>query len=85
MLRVVLTEGNYLLLEDSPWCDARRYFDLTVFIEVDMTELERRLMQRWRDLGLPPAEVARKARDNDLVNARLVVERSAEADLVFTP
>ena len=79
--RIVLTEGNYLLLNADPWRAAHHYFNFTVYLSVGLAELERRLRARWHDLGLPAAEVARKVERNDLVNARLVVGNSVPADL----
>lgn len=79
--RVVVTEGNYLLFDEAPWRDARDLFDLTIFLDVDIRELERRLQTRWRNLGLPPSEIERKVHGNDLANARAVIARSVAADL----
>ena len=79
----MLTEGNYLLLDEPPWDAVRELVDLTVFIDVPLAELEHRLVQRWLDHGMAPDAARRRAEDNDLVNARLVAERSAAADIRF--
>lgn len=79
--RVVLTEGNYLLLDADPWRRLAGAFDLSVFLDVPPAELERRLVQRWLDHGLAPAQARARARGNDLANARVVLERSRAADL----
>ena len=79
--RIVITEGNYLLLDDDQWCHVRDRFDFSVFLDVPAEELRRRLMDRWLGHGYPPAEAKEKTEANDLVNARLVASTSAEPDL----
>ena len=79
--RIVITEGNYLLLDDDRWRPARNLLDFSVFIDVPADELHRRLMDRWLGHGYPPAEAKEKTEANDLVNARLVVSTSVEPDL----
>lgn len=82
--RVVLAEGNYLLLEDQPWSVLAPFFDLTVMIAPPADELRRRLEVRWRGSGLDEAAVAAKVEENDLPNGRLVLARSRKADFVFS-
>ena len=79
--RIVITEGNYLLLDDDGWRPVRDRLDFTVFLDVPAEELQRRLMERWLGHGYPPAEAKEKTEANDLVNARLVASTSAEPDL----
>lgn len=82
-VRHLIVEGNYLLLDEAPWHDLGPLFDTTVFLSVPLTELERRLAERWQDLS----ETNRKAKleENDLPNARQVVSGSlpAEFQIVF--
>ena len=80
---VVVVEGNYLLLDEAPWSELAPYFDLTVFTSPSFYELERRLIQRWLDHGYTQQQAEQKAWNNDLPNAKTVVERSRKADLVF--
>ena len=79
--RIVVTEGNYLLLDDERWRPVRDRLDFSVFLDVPPEELERRLMARWLGHGYPPAEAREKTEANDLVNARLVASMSVEPDL----
>ena len=79
--RIVITEGNYLLLDDDRWHRVRDRLDFSVFLDVPAEELRRRLMDRWLGHGYPPAEAKEKTEANDLVNARLVASTSAEPDL----
>lgn len=76
--RIVVIEGNYLLLDAAPWNMLR--FDLTVWLDVPETELERRLTARWRGFGKNALQVAAHL-ENDLANARFVTRRSGRADL----
>ena len=83
--RVVITEGNYVLLDDERWRGARVLLDFTVLLCVPPDELRRRLMHRWRVHGYGPAEATEKTEANDLVNARLVAGNSVEPDLRLEP
>lgn len=80
--RILVTEGNYLLLDRAPWTDLRPLFDLTVWIEVPLALVEERIDQRWRTAALDAEEIRRRTEENDLPNARLVHEASVGADLV---
>lgn len=79
--RFVLVEGNYLLFDESPWYGLSPLFDLTVWLDVPVEELERRLIQRWLDNGLDEEEARSRAFGNDLPNARRVLERRRQADI----
>lgn len=81
---IVLVEGNYLLMKETPWSRLRRYFDLTVMIANDQTTLRAWLMKRWQDLDYSEADAARKVETNDLPNARRVITDSLPADFLLT-
>ena len=83
--RVVIAEGNYLLLDDERWRGARARIDFSVFLDVPADELRRRLVRRWRTRGYGPAEAKEKTEANDLVNARLVAGSSVTPDLRIGP
>lgn len=81
--RVLLVEGNWLLLDEGPWRDLAAFFDLTVMIEVPEAELDRRLLARWAHYG-KTSEAARAWIDgNDMPNIRRVVQGSRKADVVI--
>ena len=80
-VRHLIVEGNYLLLDQAPWRDLMALFDTTVRIDVPLAEIERRLLDRWRDL--PPEEQRAKIEENDLPNARLVLEESQPAEFIL--
>lgn len=83
--RIIVTEGNYLLLRDAPWSELRSLFDVTVFIDVPEETLRERLTDRWTSYRLSPEELRTKLEDNDLPNARLVIAESGEADFYVGP
>lgn len=80
--RVLIVEGNYLLLDLPPWSGLHAAFDMTVMIEVGEATLRQRLAARWVGYGLSPAEVQSKLDDNDLPNGRHLLANSIAADYV---
>ena len=82
---LLVVEGNYLLLDEPGWRDLRAIFDLTISLDVPFDVLEHRLLQRWTDMGFAPGAAQAKAYENDLPNARTVIDRSHPADIVFRP
>ncbi|MCB4770985.1 nucleoside/nucleotide kinase family protein [Ancylobacter sp. Lp-2] len=80
--RLVIVEGNYLLLDDPAWAGLRQRFDVTVRLDVPLPTLEARLRARWAGFGYDEAAIHAKLEENDLPNARLVATRSVAADVV---
>ncbi len=83
--RILIVEGNYLLLNEPPWTEAAPLFDLTVWIDVPEAELDRRLVTRWAHHGKSLAEARAWIDSNDLPNIRRVVAGSRAADVVLRP
>jgi pantothenate kinase len=81
--RILIVEGNYLLLNEAPWPDLAPLFDLTIWIDVPEAELDRRLMARWAHYGKTPDEARAWIDGNDMPNIRRVVAGSRPADLVI--
>lgn len=81
--RIILVEGNYLLLDETPWTKLDEAFDFSIFINPGVEELERRLLKRWRDHGYDEDAARRKALGNDIPNARRVVGHQRPADLML--
>ena len=81
--RLLVIEGNYLLLNEAPWPEAAPLFDLTVWIEVPEAELDRRLQARWANYGKSPAEARAWIDGNDMPNIRRVTRGSRAADVVL--
>lgn len=81
--RIVVFEGNYLLLQRAGWSSLAGMFDLTAFLTVPLPVLRARLVARWLEYGLSQADAAARADSNDMANARTVLEHSGSPDLVL--
>jgi len=78
---VVITEGNYLLLDETPWTELAGLFDLTVSIQAPLELVQARILARWKSHGLSVDASRGRLEQNDLPNAKLVIERSRPADM----
>lgn len=81
--RILLVEGNYLLLDQPLWCDLQHYFDLSLFLDVPFSTLEQRLIQRWLDHGVDMGAARNRALSNDIPNALTVTQQSYPADFIL--
>ncbi len=79
--RLLVVEGNWLLLDEAPWNAAR--YDLTVFIDVPEAELDRRLVARWAHYGKTPEQARAWIDGNDLPNISRCIAGSRRADVVI--
>ncbi|MGW7521413.1 nucleoside/nucleotide kinase family protein [Streptomyces sp. NPDC054796] len=87
---LVVTEGNYLLLDDGdagPWRTAHALLDACWWVALDDAERVRRLIARHVEFGKTPPEAERWVLRSDETNARLVAPGRERADLVveFAP
>lgn len=81
--RLVITEGNYLLMDTEPWPEIRREM-VEVWYVVLEGELRRaRLVARHVEFGKSDVEARRWVDEVDEVNARLVASGRGSADLVI--
>jgi pantothenate kinase len=83
-VNVVVVEGNYLLLKAPKWEALKGLFDTSVFLTPSLDTLEDRLLQRWLDHGFTMDKALAKVHGNDLLNAQLVLNSSATADLTLS-
>ncbi|MCT8999191.1 nucleoside triphosphate hydrolase [Chelativorans intermedius] len=81
--RIVLVEGNYLLLDEAPWNTLSGLFDVSVFLDVPRAELERRLLARWHAHGRSSEAARHWVETNDLPNADRVLSHRLTADIVL--
>ncbi|PVC78152.1 MULTISPECIES: nucleoside/nucleotide kinase family protein [Streptomyces] len=79
---LVITEGNYLLLEDGPWAEVRGLLDEVWFLDLDPEVRVRRLVERHVRYGKPPAYARAWVERSDEANARLVESGRERADVV---
>jgi pantothenate kinase len=81
-VRLVITEGNYLLDDEPPWPDVRATLDEVWFVETDDTARVERLLARHVEFGKTDEEAQRWMAQVDEPNAVRVTARRGEADLV---
>ena len=81
--RIVVFEGNYLLLQQGLWAALSGMFDVSVLLSVPLPVLRARLVARWLEHGLTKRDAEARAMSNDMVNARTVRDHSAPADLTL--
>ncbi|MFE3997190.1 nucleoside/nucleotide kinase family protein [Nocardioides sp. YIM B13467] len=80
---IVITEGNYLLLDEGPWKDVRGLLDEVWFVDVPDAVLVPRLLERFLAGGRSREEAEAKIAESDLRNAALVRATRDRADLVL--
>ncbi|MGN9812134.1 nucleoside/nucleotide kinase family protein [Micromonospora sp. BQ11] len=81
-VRLVVTEGNYLLVPDFPWEEIRSLLHEAWFLDLDVELRLRRLTARHEAYGRSPEDARRWARGSDEANAALVTATADRADLV---
>lgn len=81
--RLVVTEGNYLLLDDPHWARARRAMDAVWFVASEETMRVERLVARHVQFGKSPYEARAWVATNDQRNADLVAGTVGRADRVI--
>ncbi|MFJ8196693.1 nucleoside/nucleotide kinase family protein [Streptomyces sp. NPDC096152] len=80
--RLVVTEGNYLLLGTGPWARVRARLDEVWFCELDEPERIRRLVARHEEFGKGHEEAVAWVLGTDQRNADLIAATRNRADLV---
>lgn len=83
--KLLIVEGNYLLLNLEPWKRLSTLWDVTIWIDVEEAVLEQRLIERWLSYGFSTDEAKAKAQLNDLPNAKLTITKSSKADIIYSP
>ncbi|WP_228759926.1 nucleoside/nucleotide kinase family protein [Pseudactinotalea sp. HY158] len=76
---IVLTEGNYLLLDDTPWADVFAHLDEAWFVGVDDGLRRKRLVARHMRFGMTEAQARAWTLDVDEPNARRVTASRSRA------
>ena len=83
-VRLVVTEGNYLLLDDARWGAARALLDETWLVETDDTARRDRLIRRNVEFGKSPEDATAWVTRSDEANAAQIRARSVAPDLVVS-
>jgi pantothenate kinase len=81
--QLVITEGNYLLLDQGPWAEVGALLDDVWYVEVDDGLRTTRLTQRHEQFGRSPQEATAWVAQTDEPNARLIAATRPHAKLVF--
>jgi pantothenate kinase len=80
---LVVTEGNYLLLDDGPWRRIRPLLDEVWFLAPTEDERVSRLVARHREFGRTDEQARARALGSDQANAELVAKTARFADRVI--
>lgn len=81
--RLIITEGNYLLLSNGPWAHVRNYLDGCWYVDVDQALRTERLVKRHEFFGRSHQAALDWVAQTDEPNARLIEASKDRADLVF--
>ena len=80
---LVITEGNYLLVEQEPWKDIRAQLDEVWFVDTPPQLRLARLVERHISFGMEPAAAGAWATGPDEANAVLIQATRQAADRVI--
>ncbi len=83
--KLIIVEGNYLLLNAVDWKELDVFFDLSILIDVPEAMLKKRLVQRWLEHGLSESDAIARAELNDLPNAITVIRQSTAPSILYRP
>jgi pantothenate kinase len=79
---LVVTEGNYLLLESGAWPVARACIDAVWFLAPDTEVRHARLVRRHEAFGKSPQDAVYWAMGSDERNAQLIESTAGRADRI---
>jgi pantothenate kinase len=80
---LVITEGNYLLLDSMPWATARSLLDEVWYIDLSEDVRHERLETRHRRYGRSVEEAHERTYGSDEANARLIAATKPAADAII--
>lgn len=81
--KIIIIEGNYLLLDRAPWCELGGLLHETWFIDTPPEVTRGRLIRRHSRSGRTEAEAVRKIESTDRPNAVLIRQSRSRADKVI--
>lgn len=81
---VVVTEGNYLLLDSEPWRAVRSVLTIAAYVDLDDTVRRQRLVERHVRFGKGRAAAMEFVERSDEANARIVAASRDRADVILT-
>ncbi|MFJ6028711.1 nucleoside/nucleotide kinase family protein [Pseudarthrobacter sp. NPDC092424] len=80
---LIVTEGNYLLLDADGWREGKESIDQVWYLDTPDDERQRRLMRRHEAFGKPAGEAKAWALGSDQRNADIVEGSRERADLII--
>ena len=80
--KIIIVEGNYLLLESAPWNQLADYFDKVWFLSLEDSIRKQRLLARHMSYGQTESEAREKMKSTDDKNALLIEASKSRADRV---
>lgn len=81
-VELIITEGNYLLLDSPGWEGAAAQLDKCWYLEIDDTQRREQLIARHQHFGRSREEAIAWAEHTDEPNARLIASCKARADYI---
>jgi pantothenate kinase len=81
--RLVVTEGNYLLLDEDPWVEIAHLLDDCWYVEVDDELRRQRLIERHMRFGRDAAAARAWVEATDEPNARLIAATRPRARAIL--
>lgn len=82
-IRLIVTEGNYLLLPENPWHKIRALLTESWFLAPDEDQRRQWLQNRHEAYGRTPEEARERTLGSDEQNATLINATRPTADLVI--
>lgn len=80
---LIITEGNYLLLNEGHWAKVPALLDEIWYVDVDDELRIKRLTQRHEKFGRSKEEAVAWVMNTDEPNARVIAANKSKADLLF--
>jgi pantothenate kinase len=80
--RLIVSEGNYLLVDEPRWAQVRSLVDEVWYADLDREERLRRLVERHMRFGKDEATAIAWATGTDELNAEVIAATKARADLL---
>ncbi|CAK8543526.1 unnamed protein product [Lathyrus sativus] len=81
--KIIIVEGNYLLLEDGVWKEISSLFDEKWFVDIDIDKAMQRVLKRHISTGKTRDIAEQRIENNDRLNAELIMKSKKNADIII--
>lgn len=81
--KLVIVEGNYLLLRQGDWMQVRHYLDAVWYVDIDIDTAMERVRRRHRRKNKTSGEIEKMLELNDRPNAMLIEKTKPWADMLI--